>query len=91
VDEDNAPPPLGIVSESPKEEVSAELLKKLVSEVDLSVRATNCLKNAKINSLGELVRKTEEELMNYKNFGDKSLGEIKDKLVELGLSLGMQV
>ena len=76
---------------SSESEVSNELLNKLVSDIELSVRATNCLKNAKINSLGELVRKTEEELLGYKNFGKKSLDEIKEKLKELGLSLGMQI
>ncbi|OGR87414.1 MAG: DNA-directed RNA polymerase subunit alpha [Elusimicrobia bacterium RIFCSPLOWO2_01_FULL_60_11] len=91
VDEDKAPPPLAMASESSDKEVSNELLNKLVSDIELSVRATNCLKNAKINSLGELVRKTEDELLGYKNFGKKSLDEIKDKLKELGLSLGMQI
>ncbi|OGR82075.1 MAG: DNA-directed RNA polymerase subunit alpha [Elusimicrobia bacterium RIFCSPLOWO2_01_FULL_64_13] len=91
VDEENAPPPLSVSSGSAEKEVSNELLNKLVSEIELSVRATNCLKNAKINTLGELVRKTEDELLTYKNFGKKSLDEIKDKLKELDLSLGMQI
>ncbi len=91
VDEEKAPPPLAMVAESSDTEVSNELLNKIVSDIELSVRATNCLKNAKINTLGELVRKTEEELLGYKNFGKKSLDEIKDKLKELGLSLGMQI
>jgi DNA-directed RNA polymerase subunit alpha len=91
VDEEKAPPPLAMVAESSDKEVSNELLNKMVSDIELSVRATNCLKNAKINTLGELVRKTEDELLGYKNFGKKSLDEIKDKLKELGLSLGMQI
>lgn len=91
VDEEKAPPPLAMAQEGSDKEVSNELLNKLVSDIELSVRATNCLKNAKINTLGELVRKTEEELLSYKNFGKKSLDEIKDKLKELGLSLGMQI
>ena len=91
VDEEKTPPPLVLQPQSSEKEVSNELLNKLVSEIELSVRATNCLKNAKINNLGELVRKTEEELLGYKNFGKKSLDEIKEKLKELDLSLGMQI
>lgn len=91
VDEEKAPPPLAFSAATSEKEISNELLNKLVSEIELSVRATNCLKNAKINTLGELVRKTEEELLSYKNFGKKSLDEIKEKLKEMDLSLGMQV
>lgn len=74
-----------------EKEISNDLLQKLISDLNLSVRASNCLKNAKINTLSELVRKTEDELMNCKNFGKKSLEEIKEKLKEMGLELGMQV
>ena len=91
VDEEKTPPPLAIQPQTSEKEVSSELLNKMVSDIELSVRATNCLKNAKINTLGELVRKTEEELLSYKNFGKKSLDEIKEKLKELDLSLGMQI
>ena len=91
IDEEKAPPPLAFSPATSEKEISNELLNKLVSEIELSVRATNCLKNARINTLGELVRKTEEELLTYKNFGKKSLDEIKEKLKELDLSLGMQI
>lgn len=69
-----------------------ELRKKLavsVNEIELSVRAANCLNNANITTVGELAQKTEAEMLKYRNFGRKSLNEIKDKLTELGLSLGM--
>lgn len=68
------------------------LRKKLnisVNEVELSVRAANCLNNANITTVGELAQKTEAEMLKYRNFGKKSLNEIKDKLSELELSLGM--
>jgi DNA-directed RNA polymerase subunit alpha len=60
-----------------------------VNEIELSVRAANCLNNANITSVGQLAMKTEAEMLKYRNFGKKSLNEIKDKLSELGLSLGM--
>ena len=69
-----------------------ELRKKLgmsVNEIELSVRAANCLNNANITTVGELAQKTEAEMLKYRNFGKKSLNEIKLKLTELGLSLGM--
>lgn len=69
-----------------------ELRKKLnisVNEIELSVRAANCLNNANITTVGELAQKTEAEMLKYRNFGKKSLNEIKQKLEELGLSLGM--
>lgn len=91
VDEVKTPPPVVFPMESAEKEISNEILNKLVSDLDLSVRAANCLRNAKINSIGELVRKTEDELLSYKNFGKKSLDEIKDKLKDMNLSLGMQV
>ena len=69
-----------------------ERLKKLlnmsVNEVELSVRAANCLNNANISTVGELVSKTEADMLKYRNFGKKSLTEIKEKLVSMGLSLG---
>lgn len=69
-----------------------ELRKKLsisVNEIELSVRAANCLNNANITTVGELAQKTESEMLKYRNFGKKSLNEIKQKLSELGLALGM--
>ena len=69
-----------------------EKLKKLlnmsVNEIELSVRAANCLNNANISTVGELASKTEADMLKYRNFGKKSLTEIKAKLVTLGLSLG---
>lgn len=67
------------------------MLGKSVEELELSVRANNCLRNANITTIGELVQKTEAELMKTKNFGKKSLQEIKDELQRLGLSLGMRI
>lgn len=67
------------------------MLNKSVEELELSVRANNCLRNANITTIGELVQKTEAELMKTKNFGKKSLQEIKDELTRLGLSLGMRI
>lgn len=68
-----------------------ENLFKPVEELELSVRAYNCLKNANIKMIGELVQRTEGEMLKTKNFGKKSLNEIKDVLQEMGLSLGMQI
>lgn len=68
-----------------------EMRRKLnisVNEIELSVRAANCLNNANITTVGELAQKTEAEMLKYRNFGKKSLNEIKHKLSELGLSLG---
>ena len=62
-----------------------------VNEIELSVRAANCLNNANILTVGELTQKTEPEMLKYRNFGKKSLQEIVDKLRELGLSLNMKV
>ena len=66
-------------------------LYKEVSTLELSVRAANCLENANIKFIGELVTKTEAEMLKTKNFGRKSLNEIKDLLAEMGLSLGMKI
>jgi len=70
----------------------ARMRKKLnmsVNEIELSVRAANCLNNANITTVGQLAMKTESEMLKYRNFGKKSLNEIKDKLHVLGLTLGM--
>jgi DNA-directed RNA polymerase subunit alpha len=68
-----------------------ELLHQPVDIIELSVRASNCLKAAKIRTIGDLVSKRDDELIAYKNFGKKSLDEIKERLVELNLSLGMDL
>ena len=67
------------------------LLNMSVNEIELSVRAANCLNNANITTVGELSMKTEQEMLKYRNFGKKSLNEIKAKLEQLGLSLGMKI
>jgi DNA-directed RNA polymerase subunit alpha len=66
-----------------------KLLNMSVNEIELSVRAANCLNNANITTVGQLALKSEQEMLKYRNFGKKSLNEIKDKLTMLGLSLGM--
>jgi DNA-directed RNA polymerase subunit alpha len=71
--------------------VSNEHLDKSVEELELSVRSYNCLKNANIRTIRELVQKTEAEMLKTKNFGRKSLNEIKDILQTMGLGLGMKV
>jgi DNA-directed RNA polymerase subunit alpha len=68
-----------------------KLLNMSVNEIELSVRAANCLNNANITTVGQLAMKTEAEMLKYRNFGKKSLNEIKDKLTALGLSLGMNI
>ena len=68
-----------------------KLLNMSVNEIELSVRAANCLNNANITTVGQLAMKTEAEMLKYRNFGKKSLNEIKDKLQALGLSLGMNI
>jgi DNA-directed RNA polymerase subunit alpha len=64
---------------------------RTVDELELSVRSANCLKNADIKYIGELVQRSEAEMLKTKNFGRKSLNEIKEMLSEMGLSLGMNV
>ncbi len=66
-----------------------KLLNMSVNEIELSVRAANCLNNANITTVGQLAMKSEQEMLKYRNFGKKSLNEIKDKLSALGLALGM--
>src|SRR6516164_8229439 len=67
-----------------------KLLNMSVNEIELSVRAANCLHNANITTVGQLALKTEAEMLRHRNFGKKSLNEIKDKLLQLGLSLGIK-
>jgi DNA-directed RNA polymerase subunit alpha len=66
-----------------------KLLYMSVNEIELSVRAANCLNNANITTVGQLAMKSESEMLKYRNFGKKSLNEIKEKLSALGLALGM--
>ena len=68
-----------------------ENLNRSVEELVLSVRSYNCLKNANIQTIGELIQKTEAEMLKTKNFGRKSLNEIKEILAQMGLSLGMRI
>ena len=76
---------------SPAEAALYEKLRLPVSELELSVRSSNCLREANIKSIADLVKRTEEEMLEFKNFGKKSLTEIKELLQNLGLTLGMQV
>ncbi|CAM4156473.1 DNA-directed RNA polymerase subunit alpha [Treponema peruense] len=71
------------------DEMVRQLLNTSVEELELSVRSSNCLKNANIHTIGELTKKTEEDITKTRNFGKKSLEEIKAKLEEHGLTLGM--
>jgi len=78
----------------PQDDEKAKLKKLLnmsVNEIELSVRAANCLNNANITTVGQLAMKTEQEMLKYRNFGKKSLNEIKEKLAGLGLALGMNI
>ena len=68
-----------------------KLLNMSVNEIELSVRAANCLNNANITSVGQLALKSEAEMLKYRNFGKKSLNEIKEKLQQLGLGLGTKI
>ncbi len=74
-----------------KVEIKNENLNRSVEELELSVRSYNCLKNANIQTIGELVQKTEAEMLKTKNFGRKSLNEIKEILSSMGLGLGMKI
>ena len=77
--------------EKEEEEIPKEVFYKNIDELELSVRALNCLKNSHIHLIGELVQKTEDELLKTRNFGRKSLNEIKNVLHQMGLSLGMEL
>jgi DNA-directed RNA polymerase subunit alpha len=78
-------------SREEKPQIRNENLNRSVEELELSVRSYNCLKNANIQTIGELVQKTEAEMLKTKNFGRKSLNEIKEILASMGLSLGMKI
>ena len=81
------------IEEKPEEQpaILNENLYRGVNELELSVRAANCLRNANIRWIGELVQKSEQEMLKTKNFGRKSLNEIKEILQEMGLQLGMKL
>ena len=87
---DEEPEPVEFEEEEEGEKFNENLFRP-VSELELSVRSANCLKNAEISLIGELVQKTEAEMLKTKNFGRKSLNEIKTILAEMGLSLGMKL
>src|SRR4029077_758738 len=78
-------------ADQPRSGASHQNLDQSVEELELSVRSYNCLKNANIRTIRELVLKTEAEMLKTKNFGRKSLNEIKEILHTMGLSLGMRV
>lgn len=78
--------------EMTKEEIALyEKLRLPISELELSVRSANCLREAGVKIIADLVKKTEEEMLGFKNFGKKSLNEIKELLLAMGLTLGIQV
>jgi DNA-directed RNA polymerase subunit alpha len=89
--EDGAEPASESSGDVPRSGIGNENLDKSVEELELSVRSYNCLKNANIRTIRELVQKTEAEMLKTKNFGRKSLNEIKEILHTMGLSLGMRV
>ncbi|MFA5093190.1 MAG: DNA-directed RNA polymerase subunit alpha [Candidatus Omnitrophota bacterium] len=87
--------PEDIAEEEPemtKEDVALyEKLRLPISELELSVRSSNCLREAGIKTIADLVKRSEDEMLNFKNFGKKSLTEIQELLVGMGVTLGMQV
>ena len=89
--EDGADQPAETQVDQPRLGVANENLDKSVEELELSVRSYNCLKNANIRTIRELVQKTEGEMLKTKNFGRKSLNEIKEILQGMGLGLGMRL
>lgn len=89
--EESLEQPVEVPVEQPGEPTINENLDKSVEELELSVRSYNCLKNANIQTIRELVEKTEAEMLKTRNFGRKSLNEIKDILHSMGLSLGMRL
>ena len=89
--EEGAESQLESAVDQPRAGATNENLDKSVEELELSVRSYNCLKNANIRTIRELVQKTEAEMLKTKNFGRKSLNEIKEILQTMGLGLGMRV
>jgi DNA-directed RNA polymerase subunit alpha len=80
-----------VQEESEEQKLLREKLKIPISELELSVRSSNCLREARIKTIGDLVKKTELEMLKYRNFGKKSLAEINKILIDMGLSLGMKI
>jgi DNA-directed RNA polymerase subunit alpha len=91
IEEDETSEETAVEVDPANREIWWEKLGKSVDEMELSVRSYNCLKNANIKTIGELVQKTEAEMLKTKNFGRKSLNEIKEILTSMGLSLGMKL
>ena len=89
--DETAEPAADAVAETQRSGAINEHLDKSVEELELSVRSYNCLKNANIRTIRELVQKSEAEMLKTKNFGRKSLNEIKEILHSMGLSLGMRL
>ena len=85
----------GSIKDEPEDEAEDEPLNenlyRSVSELELSVRSINCLQNAKIETIGDLVQRSEQEMLKTKNFGRKSLTELQEKLGELDLHFGMDI
>jgi DNA-directed RNA polymerase subunit alpha len=79
-----------VPEETEEQKLIREKLKVPISELELSVRSSNCLREARIKTIGDLVRKTELEMLKYRNFGKKSLAEINKVLADMGLSLGLK-
>jgi DNA-directed RNA polymerase subunit alpha len=77
--------------ETEEQKALKEKLKVPISELELSVRSSNCLREARIKTIGDLVKKSELDMLQYRNFGKKSLAEIKKVIVDMGLSLGMKM
>jgi DNA-directed RNA polymerase subunit alpha len=90
-EDDDTPGTPRVVTPGQEREALGEKLNRSVDELELSVRSYNCLKNANIRTIGELVQKTEADMLKTKNFGRKSLNEIKEILETMGLSLGMKL
>jgi DNA-directed RNA polymerase subunit alpha len=89
--DEESEPEVSRKSKEPEKPKYNENLYRNVEELELSVRSANCLKNASINKIYQLVQKSETEMLKTKNFGRKSLNEIKEVLSEMGLSLGMKL
>ena len=90
-EDEEAPEHSSSVSVSTADPLTNDNLMKSIDELELSVRAFNCLKNANIKSIADLVQKTEYEMLRTKNFGRKSLNEIKEIINKMGLSFGMRI
>jgi DNA-directed RNA polymerase subunit alpha len=87
---DETEEPLPVASPIMDQKLNENLFRS-VDELELSVRSANCLQNANIKTIGDLVQRSEAEMLKTKNFGRKSLKEIKEILAEMGLSLGMKL